>query len=79
MNETNQIKCPSCGKEMESGTLTLGADVGPLNMILGFSIGSRGRIIWRGDSGNSIKITGKNKRIPSHRCRNCGNILFQGS
>ena len=79
MNETNQIRCPSCGNEMEPGTLILGAYVGPLNMILGYSIGSRGIIDWRGDSGNSIKITGKKKRIPSHRCSSCGNILFQGT
>ncbi len=79
MNEKQkEIQCPICKNTMEGGTLILGTDVGPLNFLVGFSVGSDGILKWKPNSkGTKAVIRGKNKKIPALRCSECMNITFK--
>ena len=63
---------------MNTGTLVLGVDAGPLNFLGGFSIGSAGSLKWKPDGdGRSIETWGKKKKIPAYHCEECGDIVFR--
>jgi len=63
---------------MEQGQLVLKADVGPLNFMSGFSIGSSGILTWRPDrDGRRGQITMRGTKRAAHRCAACGTTLFR--
>jgi len=66
------------GAEMQPGELIAKANVGPLNFVFGFSIGSSKALVWRPDrEGRRGQITMRGTKHTALRCGSCGTILLK--
>ena len=71
--------CPTCSAEMKEGRLLPRPNVGILNSLLGYSIGSSASLVWEPKRGgkSTPEIAIASGGAEAYRCPTCGTTLFR--
>ena len=73
----HDVACPVCGTGMVPGFLEPRVQMGAINFLFGFSIGTKAGLWWLDGDGLGGRPLPHRKRRAAYRCADCGRILFE--